>query len=434
MLKKNIYIPIEWISRELDSFILLTKFALKAKFRIFLGSKRSIYLYLKKKKTANGIFFYKGGLKKETCKFINKNCDAFVILDQEIGPTQNDNLSYKIRTRFYKGTLKFISRYYCIGKRVFKVSKKILNPKLRGKSVLTGWPRIDIWRKKFENLYEEESKFIKSRYKNYIIFSSSFVCIDLSEIDLFKKRVKSYWTSYKHPVSKKIKQMKQSYYEFLEFKNFCDEYDKNKNLPKLIIRPHPSENNRIWKNLLKSYSNIYLENKFDIHPWISNCEMVLHRGCTSAPHAQIANKKVVMVKLAEKLTHPHYKKFSDYLIDSPNEINKILKKPKKKNNIQKKNENFFIGKKFSAEIIVNDIKSLSNIGKETVYNFDLKTKILFNLKTAFYRYKNKFIFSLTNKDKLKGGIKEKVIKKKLLNLKVKNFNIKTLLPNLIVID
>jgi len=69
-----------------------------------------------------------------------------------------------------------------------------------------------------------------------------------------------------------------------------------------------------------------------------------------------------------------------------------------------------------------------------VYNFDIKTKIIFNLKTIFYRYKNKFAFSLTNKDKLKGGIKEKEIKEKLENLNVKNFNIKTLIPNLIVIE
>ena len=75
MLKKSIYIPVEWISRELDSFILLVKFALKSKFRIFLGSKRTIHLYLEKKKTNNGVFFYKGGLKKETCQFIDKNCD-----------------------------------------------------------------------------------------------------------------------------------------------------------------------------------------------------------------------------------------------------------------------------------------------------------------------------------------------------------------------
>ena len=434
MLKKSIYIPVEWLSRELDSFILLTKFALKSKFRIFLGSKRTIHLYLEKKETKNGVFFYKGGLKKEICQFIDKNCDALVILDQEIGPVNNDDLNYKIKTRFYKGTLKFISRYYCIGQNVFEIGKKLLNPKLKGQSVLTGWPRVDIWKGNFNNLYKKEEKYIKEIYKNYILFSSSFICMDLSDIDLYKKRVKAYWTSYKHPVKKKIKQMKISYYEFLQFKNFLDEYDKNKGLPKLVIRPHPSENYKIWQDVLKDYSNIFLERKFDIHPWISNSKMVLHRGCTSAVHGQISNKKVVMIKLLKKFAHPHFEKFSDFLIKSPNEIKKILIRSKKKNKIQKKNKYLLIGKKFSSQNITDDINKINHVNSELVYNFDIKTKIIFNLKTIFYRYKNKFAFSLTNKDKLKGGIKEKEIKEKLENLNVKNFNIKTLIPNLIVIE
>ena len=96
MKKKTIYIPIEWSNRELDSFIFFTNQAIKKKFRIIIGSKRAIFDYIKKKKDKAGIFFYKGGLEKYLCELISKKCNAHVVLDQEIGPINNTNLSFKI--------------------------------------------------------------------------------------------------------------------------------------------------------------------------------------------------------------------------------------------------------------------------------------------------------------------------------------------------
>ena len=57
MLKVTVYIPIEWINRELNSTLLLTKFLIKKKLRVIIGSKRSIFFYLKQK-IKSGIFFF----------------------------------------------------------------------------------------------------------------------------------------------------------------------------------------------------------------------------------------------------------------------------------------------------------------------------------------------------------------------------------------
>ena len=57
--KKTVYIPIEWKNRELDSFILFSKFLIENNFRIIIGSKKSVFFLLKRKKKRSGIFFYK---------------------------------------------------------------------------------------------------------------------------------------------------------------------------------------------------------------------------------------------------------------------------------------------------------------------------------------------------------------------------------------
>ena len=300
--KKTIYIPIEWINRELDSFIIFSTFAVKKGFRVIIGSKRAISLYVIKKEFKAGVFFYKGGPDKNLCSLIEKKCDALAILDQEIGPIHNENLNYKIPSRFYKGTLKFVSKYYCIGKKVFKIANKVFKNKIKGEVVLTGWPRVDLWTDQYKKFYSEETNEIKKKYKRYIFFSSNFSKegMDLLQINQMKKRAKSYWTTHNHHLKKKIKIIKSANKEFKSFKNFLNKYEKQKKLPMLVIRPHPNEDINIWKKIVKNFSKIKIENLFDIHPWISNSEMILHRGCTSSAHAQVSGKKVVMLKLTKK--------------------------------------------------------------------------------------------------------------------------------------
>ena len=435
MLKVTVYIPIEWINRELNSTLLLTKFLIKKKLRVIIGSKRSIFFYLKHKKSKSGIFFYKGGLEKNICEFINEKCNKLVILDQEIGPINNDDsLIYKIKTRFFKNTLKFISRYYCINKKVFKTSKKILEPHINGKVVLSGWPRVDLWRKKYPKIFLTENNFIKKKYNNYILFSSNFICLNLNEIKNFKKRVKTYWTSHKHPVKKKVQQMLNSYKEFKNFKLFLKEYSNIKTLPTLIIRPHPNEDIDVWKKITKNYDNIFVESKFDIHPWIYNSELILHRGCTSSVHAQVAKKKVVMLKLYKKFTLPQYIKVSNFIIQNAKQLNKLLKEKYTKSNLGVSNDIVFKSKILSSKRISDDLKNIENLNKEKIHYFDYKVKIIYNLKTLYYRYKNIFKFSLTKKNKFDGGINEKNIREKLKNINVKKSNIVTLLPNLIALE
>ncbi len=87
MKKKTIYLPIEIKARELDSFILIAKFAVQNNYRVYIGSKTAINRLLDKKKSYGGLFVFKGGLPLEKIKQIRKKVDHFLILDQEISPS-----------------------------------------------------------------------------------------------------------------------------------------------------------------------------------------------------------------------------------------------------------------------------------------------------------------------------------------------------------
>ena len=117
-LKKNIYIPIEIYYREFYQKLYLISKIIKQNYRIYIGTKYGIDKILNKKIETNsigGIFFYKGIIiqNRDYWKKIDKCCDNFIALDEELGPAVPDkDLSLKIRGVFDKR----ISKFFVVGK------------------------------------------------------------------------------------------------------------------------------------------------------------------------------------------------------------------------------------------------------------------------------------------------------------------------------
>ena len=141
-MKKNIFIPIEIKHREFLSSLMLTYYAVKSKFRVYIGSKSSINKLLKIKKNKGGIFLFKGGMDLESITEIKKKCNYFAILDQELG-TRKKSFKKVAKRRIWPGSEKYIDRYYVIGNYGYKASLEVF-PKMKDSIICTGWPRVDV--------------------------------------------------------------------------------------------------------------------------------------------------------------------------------------------------------------------------------------------------------------------------------------------------
>ena len=107
---------------------------------------------------------------------MSKKVQYNFILDHEITPSQNMSVYNKeVGGNFFKETFQYIDGYFCVNKKVYKVAKKKIEKKIRGKVYLTGWPRNDLFKEKFKNLYLKKTKKIKKKFKNFILFSSDFI-------------------------------------------------------------------------------------------------------------------------------------------------------------------------------------------------------------------------------------------------------------------
>tara|TARA_Y100000589_G_scaffold318190_1_gene345242 strand:+ start:3181 stop:4581 length:1401 start_codon:yes stop_codon:yes gene_type:complete len=355
--KKEIYIPIEIKPREFVSQLLLSGELAKKGLRVYIGSKKSIDLLIEKKHNTSGIYLYKGGGSNlNKFKKLSKQVEAIAVLDQEISPATRDyNI---IKNRFVKGCLKYVSRLYYVGSEAQKTAINVLDEIEPSKIKAYGWPRIDIWQPSLHHIWQNEIKSIKSRFPEpFILFTSDFGTNSLSLL-----RQQCLWTEKRG--AKKTRQeisifkniYKKNYELFLTFIDFLSKIDTDKEIPKIIVRPHPGEDHQEWINKLKFFSKVDVIYEGDVSPWILASEGVLQRGCTCSIEAAISEKKIGFL--------------SDYAIkknDSLSEIvsHKITNLKTLRNWLRIKNEGVIEDKNFYKQlkkhIVFSDKSAASKI-------------------------------------------------------------------------
>ena len=402
--KKTLYIVIELKVREFVAKVLFSYFAALRGYRVYLGSREKIFDLILSKKNKGGIFFYKAGLQYDLTKKIDKKVDSHIVLDEEMSPG-NSKKSYKYMVNaFLPKTIKYIKYFFYVNSDIVTAFKDYY--KLKKNVVASGWPRFDLFRKKFRSLYKSDIKKIKKNYGEFIIFISDFGYIS--------ENYESYASEYYSWGVKNDKQLidgksrtlryaKNNYEEFLKVMSFLKNIALKFPKKKIIIRGNPSENLKVWKKEVMNIKNLlFVEPKDDAQPWIEASSGVMHRGCTTSMQAIMLNKPIAFIDLKKK--NEFLKKFShriSFKIKNEKDYFKWINKSKKNINhnlYRKVKKELNIRKKTSCEIILSNLDKLKvklesthkfkkNIDnknfkyfldkfKSYIYVFFVKTKIL----------------------------------------------------------
>ncbi|WP_395502169.1 surface carbohydrate biosynthesis protein [Ectopseudomonas mendocina] len=286
----TLYLPIEIKPREFKAKVLLALVAANRGFRVYLGTKASINRLVNRKAEKGGIYFYKGGKHDLALRKIKSVSDYFVVLDEELGPAVQD-LEYAYRRRIYPGTEALVDKLFVIGAHHLDVISKV-RPQLLHAVEVTGWPRVDLWRKQFRTHYASEISYLRKQYDDYILFSSDFGILseEVIENEMIRlRKVESTEEEYNYYESS----MRAAYEDFLTFINLVKRLDNDEEFPSVIIRPHPAEDIRIWLKHLNGLTRVKVIYEGEISPWLYAARGLLHRGCTTAIQASIADVPVL---------------------------------------------------------------------------------------------------------------------------------------------
>ena len=160
---------------------------------------------------------------------------------------------------------------------------------------LTGNPRGDLLRSEMRGIYEEDVKDLRSAYGDFILINTNFNHVNAfsAELNLFRPDSKPGETP---KFGRAAKGMSLEYAEGLRdhkqavFQNFQQLIPAlEKAFPKytIVVRPHPTENQQIYKNIAAHCNKVRVTNEGNVVPWILASQAVIHNGCTTGVEAYV---------------------------------------------------------------------------------------------------------------------------------------------------
>jgi len=374
MHKPTIYLPVEIKAREFYSHLLLAEECCKLGFRVYIGDKESIFWMLKNKtKKRAGLFFYKSNLGKYEEK-VQLSCEAVAILDQEIGLAANNLIeSYKLR---FPKNLNF-DKYFLIGYKHKELLKEIF-PAAIGKLCVTGWPKFDLYHKRFSRSFIREV----SNDDKYIFMASDFGYNSKKNVNEAFARINQ------SDISEQDKQVKKRH--VLESYNLCRAFVVElKNLKisssntKVIFRPHPGEDHDQWLEDFKKIKAVDCIYEGDVASWIASAHLFVHRGSTTAIQSFMMGVPTVALdayyddnrkNLLSYRVSSRIKDLTSVLLD----CEKIIKE------FGKREINF---EEISSEILIEDELASTKIAKElAAMHLELEGPYKTNTLSRFYYY------------------------------------------------
>lgn len=420
----NLYLPIEILQREFQSKLLIGMECASKGMNVYMGR---LVPYLTRNFFVPGVVLQKSITpspeRLEELNYYKNKKFIITSLDEEVGLVNiGDNY---IKRRYANETLNLTDKVFTWGK--FDYLNLVKNFKNHKKKFfLSGNPRLDLWKKKFNFFYDKKNL----KYENYIFFSLNFSFLfSKSKFNKFLKFLKkSNYVKRGFSIEHAIKLREDSFRMYKKFlKLIIALSSQTKKI--IIVRPHPADPLENY-DVLKKYKNVKIINEGNISEWIYHSEIVVHSGCTGGLEASIRGKPTISYLPFESAHgEPFTDKFS-MKVKKKNECIKLIKELIKKKKIRKPNMklfNFrafnFLSNKPSYEIISDEILKLIKSKKLYYKNNDLFLKLKFQLRDFRSNLlKNKYgnikfsIFDQNETIKIFGMFKE-------LNPNYRNLNI-----------
>ena len=180
----------------------------------------------------------------------------------------------------------------------------IFSPHLaESKFRVTGAPRFDLMRPKYDHLDEREKSKFREKFGSYTLICSRFASANKVEDDA-------------HPLSGRIRELavesgsfsdreddrlirrqfegwRKVAHEFADFLPAVAELALTYPTQFFVIRPHPAEKSSIYETAFGSFNNIRVEKGGDVRPLIRGADCVIHSECTTGLEAAINQKPVI---------------------------------------------------------------------------------------------------------------------------------------------
>jgi len=291
--KVTLLMPVENQVRELDSKLLLACMAARRGFSSVIGPRREMHIQITT--FPRSIYLAKSIPVQRNIIFriMRKVGHKIVAWDEEALVHPQAETYY--RRRVCPQGIKYVSHLFAWGKDNAELWRQY--PELpRGTPIhITGNPRGDLLRHEMRDIYQGDVKHLSSIYGDFILVNTNFNHVNAfsPNLNLFRPPKKP---GQEPEFGRAAKGMSREYAEglrdhkqtiFENFQKLIPVLEKAFPRSVIIVRPHPTENQEIYKNIGAHCKRVRVTNEGNVVPWILASQAVIHNGCTTGVEAYL---------------------------------------------------------------------------------------------------------------------------------------------------
>jgi surface carbohydrate biosynthesis protein len=289
----TLLIPVELQVRELEPKLLLACAAAMRGFTAMIGPRREMHFHLHA--FPKSIYLSKSTTKASRNVFRNleKMGSKIAVWDEEALVALPPRLYY--RHRLSPKSINYVSHLFAWGEQNAELWRQYPNLPNGIPIHVTGNPRGDLLRSELRGYYEDDVRALREEYGDFVLVNSNFNLINAYHADMnllmpgpnpgdglvLSRRSKSLGLDreYAEGFSAYKKTILQSFEELVpslarEFPNYT-----------IVLRPHPAENQEVYRRLGETSKNVRVINKGNVVPWLLATKALIHNGCTTGIEA-----------------------------------------------------------------------------------------------------------------------------------------------------
>jgi len=284
-------IPVENQVRELDPKLLLACIAARRGFTSIIGSHREIDfriaafprgLYLNKSMTERNLKMF---------QIMHRIGHAILTWDEEALVHLPPDIYYS--RRLSPVAIRYVSHLFAWGENNADLWRRYPQLPQTLPIHVTGNPRNDMLRPELHAFYADEVRTIHDRYGDYLLVNTNFNHVNafFPAQNLFKP--------VKHPsetpqfgkagvgmtrqFAEALRDQKQAVFE--AFQSLIPELARAFPGVSIIVRPHPTEGQDLYRRLASGKDRIHVTNEGNVVPWLLGAKALIHNGCTTGVEA-----------------------------------------------------------------------------------------------------------------------------------------------------
>jgi surface carbohydrate biosynthesis protein len=289
----TLIIPVENQVRELDAKILLACVAAERGFSVIIGSRA--FVHFEVASVPRGVY-----LAKSMRSLSNSMFRILRLLGHEIVAWEEEALVHPppdtyFTLRLSPTTIRNVSHVFAWGQENVDLLRQYPELPANMPIHITGNPRGDILRPEMRPYFDTEVERLRNLYGDFILINTNFTDVNpfIPNIGLFlpakgpggESRLGQAGIGMSRQFAEGLWDHKQAILE--DFQQLIPALEQAFPHLTIIVRPHPSENFKIYNDLAAQCERVKVTNEGNVIPWLLAAKTMVHNGCTTGLEAYV---------------------------------------------------------------------------------------------------------------------------------------------------